>query len=131
MKYFVIGGAGFIGSHLVDRLVPMAAVTVYDNLSSGKKEFIEHHSGRDGFEFIQADILDFDTLKRAMKPCNVVFHMAANPEARVDIEHTDLDLKQGTIGTCSQASPYVSKKAASYRPLPTLKGSTPCGRLTT
>lgn len=48
MGYFVTGGAGFIGSRLVDRLVNMGKVTVYDNLSSGKKEFIEHHLGKDG-----------------------------------------------------------------------------------
>ena len=99
MKYFVSGGGGFIGSHLVDKLVLMEAVTVYDNLSSGKREFIAHHFGEKDFEFIQADLLDFDALKRAMKGCDVVFHMAANPEARVDIERTDLDLKQGTIAT--------------------------------
>jgi len=43
-KYFITGGAGFIGSHHVDRLVSSGEVTVYDNLSSGKKEFIQHHS---------------------------------------------------------------------------------------
>jgi len=99
LRHFITGGAGFIGSHLVDRLLDVASVVVYDNLSSGKKEFIEPHFGRDGFEFIQADLLDFDTLRKAMGHCDVVFHMAANPEARVDIEHTDLDLKQGTIAT--------------------------------
>jgi len=97
MRYFVTGGPGSIGSHLVDRLVNMGAVTVYDNLSSGRREFIEHH--RDDFQFIQADLLDLDTLARVMKDHNCVFHMAANPEARAGIEDTDLDLKQGTIAT--------------------------------
>ena len=99
MRYFVTGGAGFIGSHLVDRLVNMGEVTVYDNLSSGKKEFIDHHLGNDSFKFIEADLLGLDTLKEAMKGHDVVFHMAANPEARAGIVDTDLDLKQGTIVT--------------------------------
>ena len=53
MKYFVTGGAGFIGSHLVDRLIESGSVTVYDNLSSGRQEFISHHIGRPNFEFIK------------------------------------------------------------------------------
>ncbi len=99
MRYFVTGGAGFIGSHLVDKLAKMSQVTVYDNLSSGNKEFIEHHLGREGFQFAQADLLELDTLKRAMRNHDVVFHMAANPEARAGIKDTDLDLRQGTIAT--------------------------------
>lgn len=99
MRYFVSGGAGFIGSHLVDRLVDMGEVTVYDNLSSGKKEFIKHHLGRNSFQFIQADLLELDTLKKAMKDHDAVFHTAANPEVRAGIEDTRLDLKQGTIIT--------------------------------
>ncbi len=99
MKYFVTGGAGFIGSHLVDRLLNMGAVTVYDNLSSGKKDFIGHHLGRNDFHFIQADLLEFATLREAMRGHDVIFHMAANPDARAGIEDTDLDLKQGTIAT--------------------------------
>ena len=99
MRYFVAGGAGFIGSHLVDNLVNMGEVTVYDNLSSGKKEFIQHHLNRDGFRLIQADLLDCDCLARVMKGSDVVFHMAANPEVRTGRLNTELDLKQGTIVT--------------------------------
>jgi len=99
MRYFVSGGAGFIGSHLVDRLVSMGEVTVYDSLSSGKKAFIQHHLGKNGFQLVQADLLELDTLKRVMKGHDVVFHLAANPEVRAGIEDTDLDLRQGTIAT--------------------------------
>ena len=99
MRYFVCGGAGFIGSHLVDRLTGMGDVTVYDDLSSGRKEFIKHHLDRDCFQFIPADLLELDTLKKAMKGHDVVFHLAANPDARAGIEDTSLDLRQGTIAT--------------------------------
>ena len=99
MRYFIAGGAGFIGSHLVDSLVSMGEVTVYDNLSSGKQEFIQHYLNRDGFRFVKADLLDRDRLAGAIKDSDIVFHMAANPEVRTGRLDTELDLKQGTIAT--------------------------------
>jgi len=100
MKYFVTGGAGFIGSHLVDRLISEGhEITVYDNLSSGSKVFAQHHFGKKGFQLIEADLLDFNTLKEAIANQDVIFHLAANPEARLGIENTKLDLKQETIAT--------------------------------
>jgi len=100
VKYFVTGGAGFIGSHLVDRLMTEGnEVTVYDNLSSGKRELIEHHFGRDGFRFIQADLLDFETLKQSMQGHEVVWHLGANTDIPGGNKITDLDLKNCTIAT--------------------------------
>jgi UDP-glucose 4-epimerase len=99
MRYFVTGGAGFIGSHLVDRLIRKGEVTVYDNLSSGKREFIQHHLDNPDFSFIQADLLDFNRLIREMGEHDVVFHLAANPDARLGIQDTTLDLKQETLVT--------------------------------
>jgi UDP-glucose 4-epimerase len=100
MKVFVTGGAGFIGSHLVDRLISKGhQVTVYDNLSSGEKEFIEHHLGKDGLQFIEADALDLNTLTSSMKDHDIVFHLAANGDIRQGIVETDLHLKQGTIAS--------------------------------
>lgn len=99
MRIFITGGAGFIGSHLVDRLIQMDEVTVYDNFSSGKKEFIKHHLNKNGFQFIEADLLELSTLKKVVKDHDVVFHMAANPDAKLGIADTELDLKQETIVT--------------------------------
>jgi UDP-glucose 4-epimerase len=100
MKAFVTGGAGFIGSHLVDRLIDEGnLVTVFDNLSSGKKEFIEQHIGKRNFKLTEADLLHLDKVKETMRGHDVVFHLAANPEARRGIENTELDLKQETIAT--------------------------------
>jgi len=99
MKIFITGGAGFIGSHLVDRLINSDGVTVYDNLSSGSKEFIQYHLGNPGFHFIQADLLDFDALNQAIAKHDIVFHLAANPEVRAGIANTKLDLQQGTLAT--------------------------------
>jgi len=100
MKCFVTGGAGFIGSHLTDRLVSEKNhVTVFDNLSVGKIEFLKKNISNRNFKFIQADLLNLDEVKKAMNGHDIVFHLAANPETRLGIENTELDLKQETIVT--------------------------------
>jgi FlaA1/EpsC-like NDP-sugar epimerase len=67
-KVFVTGGAGFIGSHLVDILVMQRYdVVAYDNLSNGHHEFIEHNLSKPNFHFVGADILDQDRLATEMK----------------------------------------------------------------
>jgi UDP-glucose 4-epimerase len=99
MRAFVIGGAGFIGSHLIDRLVEMGDVTAYDNMTVGKREFIAKHLDSKKATLVVGDALDFDTLKKAMAGHDVIFHLAANPEARWGLERTRLDLEQGTIAT--------------------------------
>jgi len=98
-RSFVIGGAGFIGSHLVDRLVQSGSVTIYDNLSIGKSEFIQSALDSGKASLIEADVLDLETLLRAMKGHQRVYHLAANPEARWGLENPRLDLEQGTIAT--------------------------------
>jgi UDP-glucose 4-epimerase len=100
MKTFVTGGAGFIGSHLVDRLISKGdIVTVYDNLSSGKKQFLEQHMNNYKFSFINADLLDLTRLKKEIKDHDVAFHIAANPYVRLGEKQTRLDLEQGAIVT--------------------------------
>lgn len=100
MKAFVTGGAGFIGSHLVDRLLKDGEeVTVFDNLCSGKMEFLDQHENDPNFKFIQGDLLDLDALKNNIKGYDFVFHIAANPDIRLGTEVTDTDLKQGTVAT--------------------------------
>lgn len=99
MRSFVVGGAGFVGSHLVDRLVERGPVTIYDNMSVGKTEFVASHLESGRAKLVKADALDLETLTAAMKGHDVVFHLAANPEARWGLERTRLDLEQGTIAT--------------------------------
>jgi UDP-glucose 4-epimerase len=100
MKAFVTGGAGFIGSHLVDKLISKGDfVTVYDNLTSGKKQFLEQHMKNDKFTFIEADLLDLARLKKEIKDYDVIFHIAANPFVRLGEKQTRLDLEQGAIVT--------------------------------
>ncbi|HSN99427.1 MAG TPA: NAD-dependent epimerase/dehydratase family protein, partial [Candidatus Nanopelagicales bacterium] len=99
VRSFVIGGAGFIGSHLVDRLVLRGPVTVYDNLSVGSRELIAGHLDAGRATLIEADALDLERLAAAVVDHDVVFHLAANPEARWGLTNTRLDLEQGTIAT--------------------------------
>ncbi|MFC1511176.1 NAD-dependent epimerase/dehydratase family protein [Candidatus Margulisiibacteriota bacterium] len=99
-RIFISGGAGFIGSHLVDELAKRGHhITVYDNLSSGKEEFLKAHRAKDYFGFIKADLLDLPKLKQSLKDHDLVFHLAANPDIRHGIKITDTDLKQNTIVT--------------------------------
>ena len=96
----VTGGAGFIGSHLVDSLVAQGKrVRVLDNFSSGREEFLSHHSDSGMVEIVRADLLDLESVKSAMKGVETVHHMAANPDIRLGTEVTDTDLRQGTIAT--------------------------------
>jgi len=100
MRAFVSGGAGFIGSHLVDRLIADANdVTVYDNLSSGKKQFISQHFNNPRFKFLIGDLLNPELLRKSMEGHDVVFQLAANPQAIEGVSKTRLDLEQNTIAT--------------------------------
>ena len=99
-SHFVTGGAGFIGSHLVDRLMEESnKVTVYDNLVSGRREWIAHHFDKKGFRFIHGDLLDRDNLKRSMEGHEIVWHLGANTNIPLGNQITDLDLKNDTIAT--------------------------------
>ena len=99
-RYFITGGAGFIGGHLVDRLMAEGnQVTIYDNLVSGKKENIAHHLGKTGFRFIQDDLMDLATLGQAMAGHEIIWHLGANTDIPGGNNVTDLDLKNCTIAT--------------------------------
>lgn len=78
MKYLVTGGAGFIGSHLVDRLLKEGNnVTVIDNFSTGRLENLTHQKKNKNLAVIEADISDFEKVKPHFKEVDVVFHLAA------------------------------------------------------
>lgn len=100
--FFVTGGAGFIGSNMVRLLLDNGAhVVVYDNLSSGKREFLKSLEGKGKLDFIEGDLLDADFLYKGMKSQGIdaVVHLAANPDIRRGSKETDLDLQQGTVAT--------------------------------
>ncbi len=99
-KVLVTGGAGFIGSHIVDRLVDLKCkVTVIDNLSTGQKRFIAGHLKSKKISFSKSDLLNFKAVKRLMRGQDFVFHLAANADIRYGIANTKVDLEQNTIAT--------------------------------
>lgn len=102
MKYLVTGGAGFIGSHIVDELIKRGdSVVVYDNLSTGKREFISQHESNDNFRLVVADILDTEKLISELDGIDFVFHLAAHADVRSGYEDHDIDHAQNLEGTQS------------------------------
>ena len=100
MNMLVTGGAGFIGSHLVDKLVQNGDnVIVFDNLSTGNRDFLRQHEEKDYFTFIEGDISNPSEIDSAAKNVDIVFHLAANSDTIKGVEKTDLDLNINTIGT--------------------------------
>ncbi len=95
MKCLVTGGAGFIGSHIVDRLlVEGNKVVVYDNLSTGKEEFVKHHFGDRNFKLVIADLKDVNMLNETMKEINFVYHLAAHADVRSGLNDHLIDHEQ-------------------------------------
>jgi len=99
-RFLVTGGAGFIGSHLVDALMrSSAAVTVLDNLSYGYRENFARWVGHPDFSFVMGDCLNPEDVRKAIQNCDVVFHLAANPDVRAGEVNTKIDLEQNVIAT--------------------------------
>ena len=99
-RYFITGGAGFIGSNLVDRLLADGhAVTAYDNLSTGQLRFLASAIRHPAFRLVKGDTLDLPRLAEAMTGHDLVFHLAANADVRFGMDHPRRDLEQNTIAT--------------------------------
>jgi len=98
----VTGGAGFIGSHLIDALLADAAtkeVRVLDNFSSGRREHLTQYKNDPRLKISRLDLLDLKKALPHFRGVDRVFHLAANPDARWGIDNTRLDLEQETIVT--------------------------------
>jgi UDP-glucose 4-epimerase len=102
MRFFVTGGAGFIGSNVVDRLLQLEhTVTAYDNFSTGQERFLEQALSHPSFQLIRGDTLDLEALTQAMRAAQAefVFHLAANADVRFGTQHPRKDLEQNTQAT--------------------------------
>jgi UDP-glucose 4-epimerase len=100
VRYFVTGCAGFIGSHLTERLLARGHEVVgYDNLSTGRESFLESARASAHFRLIHGDTLDTSTLAAAMTGSQVVFHCAANADVRFGLTRPRRDLEQSTLAT--------------------------------
>lgn len=100
MRVFITGGAGFIPSNLAARLVGEGhEVTCYDNLSLGRREFLEPLFATGRCRLVEADLLDLERVKAELAGHELVFHLAANSDISHGALHTDWDLHQGTVVT--------------------------------
>jgi len=100
MRAMVTGGAGFVGSSLVDRLLEDGhAVVAYDNFSTGRRGFLANALTHPSFTLVEGDTLDLAALTRALRDCDVVFHLAANADVRYGTDQPRRDLEQNTIAT--------------------------------
>ncbi|MEM4724035.1 MAG: NAD-dependent epimerase/dehydratase family protein [Candidatus Hadarchaeum sp.] len=97
-RVLVTGGAGFIGSHLVDRLVGEGfAVRVIDNFSNGRMDNLDLHIGL--VEVLKGDLKDPETALKSVRGVDVVFHFAANPEVRVSTTNPEIHFSENVVTT--------------------------------
>ena len=128
----VTGGAGFIGSHLVDRLVELGySIRVIDNLSSGSIENIKHHLKSKNVEFVNIDIKNFEEVRKALRDIEVVFHYAANPEVRISTTSPDIHFRENIVATFNvlEASRIGDVREVVFASSSTVYGETPGGPL--
>jgi len=127
-KILVTGGAGFIGSHLVDRLLNEGfKVTVIDNFDTGRLENIAHHRDSKKFHFIKGDIRDLDLVKETMKDTDAVFHEAALASVTLSVENPILTNDINVTGTLNllKASSDLHVKRFIYASSAAIYGDTP------
>ncbi len=93
MKILVTGGAGFIGSHLVDALVHRHDVVVLDSLATGRAEWLNPRA-----KLVEASIMDREDIARAIYGCKAVFHLAAQTDVRKSIEDPEFDYDINFVG---------------------------------
>lgn len=97
-SYFLIGGAGFIGSHFVDAFLKqdfVHKVTVYDNFSKGRKSHLQPHLSDKRFSVVQGEISAANQLTQAMQGHEVVMHLASNADIATAIADPGIDFNQG------------------------------------
>ncbi len=102
-RFFIVGGAGFIGSHFVDQLLgpsgDAGCVTIYDNFSSGRSWHYEHHLSDRRFAVAKGEAGDLALLTAAMAGHDVVIHLASNPDIARAATEPEVDFYQGTLLT--------------------------------
>ena len=100
MRFLVTGGAGFIGSHLIERLLDDGGEAVaLDDLSTGSRENLSRVDGRKGFELVVGDVLDAALVDRLTAQCDLVIHLAAAVGVRTIMDHPRRSLLTNVRGT--------------------------------
>ncbi|HEY6445617.1 MAG TPA: NAD-dependent epimerase/dehydratase family protein [Acidobacteriaceae bacterium] len=101
-SYFLVGGAGFIGSHFTDALLasPLTRrVTIFDNFSSGREWHFAAHAGDPRLNVVHADAADVHALAVTMEGHDWVIHLASNPDIALAAEDPQIDFYRGTLLT--------------------------------
>ena len=99
-RYFIVGGAGFLGSHFADRLLGQGdEVTVFDNFSSGREWHLEDHNRDTRLTVVRGDVKDLPALTDAMRGHEVVIHLASNPDIARAATEPAIDFDEGTLLT--------------------------------
>ena len=115
LKAFITGGAGFIGSSLSEKLVKDGwDVTIFDNLTAGSKENLGHLVANprvEGVKLIVGDCTRPNSLKNVLQDCDVVFHFAANPEVRMELNNPAQCFRQNIYGTHNVLEAFRESKA--------------------
>jgi UDP-glucose 4-epimerase len=101
MKILVTGGAGFIGSHLIDRLLAdgWGDIVILDNLFRGRLANIAHHRDDARVQFRQADIRDYDTVCAVAQDAGLIFHLAAQSNVMGAVADVDYSFTTNVVGT--------------------------------
>lgn len=100
LRILVTGGAGFIGSHLTTQLLERNnEVVALDNLSSGSKANLTSALNNPRFRLVEGDLLDVEATSQVLGDCNLIFHLAADPEVRLGALNPDSHFKQNLQAT--------------------------------
>jgi UDP-glucose 4-epimerase len=115
MKVLVTGGAGFIGSHVVDRLVNGDCdVRVIDNLSTGKLMNINHHLRNGRVDFIKGDIRNFELARKCVHDVDAVVHLAAITSVPFSVKKPHLTYETNVTGTLNLLTSCVEEKVGKF-----------------
>ena len=101
-RYFIVGGAGFVGSHFADELLAdqtIEAVTVFDSFTSGRHWHVEHHLGDPRFVVIEGDVRATGSLNTALEGHDTIIHLASNPDIAAAVTNPAIDFDDGTLLT--------------------------------
>ena len=116
LKALVTGGAGFIGSSLCEALVAAGwQARAFDNLTVGSKKNIGrllHGSGKSRFEIVAGDCTRLDQIRKAVRDCDILFHLAANPEVRMELNNPEQCYRQNVYATYCVLEALRTSKAS-------------------